>query len=262
MVGDTAHPITFASQIANHSRQIGKQRRPNLFAQHRPAIFCTEDEMNNDQGKRAWHASDYRSGLQPSDYLCLDSWGLAPRWYRNAPFALAALAVLTVFTGCKSSPNTKTTTLAEAAKDGKISDVHIYPSRPTITPPPFKVFHTTDNSITLVTSDNASDEQIEAIIWQLHEAAHTHSFDKLRISQKLVDKRDPMIWFHVYRGPKCADEKYTTGKLPCGASYHAAGDYTLGSFSNPNHDDGVLLHDENHQTELWNPDAPPTALTP
>ena len=68
-----------------------------------------------------------------------------------------------------------------------------------------------------------------------------------------------MIWFHIYRGPKCADEKYTTGTLPCGPSYHAAGDYTLGSFSNKNRDDAVLLHGDDKQTELWNPDAPPSS---
>ena len=106
---------------------------------------------------------------------------------------------------------------------------------------------------------NATDEQIEAILWKLHDAARTQTFDDLLISQKLVDARNPIIWFHIYRGPKCADEKYTTDALPCGPSYHAAGDYTLGSFSNKNRDDGILLHADGHQTELWNPDAPPTS---
>jgi hypothetical protein len=173
--------------------------------------------------------------------------------------ALASLAVLTALAGCKSSPNAETTTLAQAAKDGKISDVHIYFPRPTVAPPPFKVFHTTDNSITLVTDVNATDDQIAAILWQLHDAARNNTFAALHIPQPFIDKRDPMIWFHVYRGDKCASEKYTTGKLPCGPSYHAAGDYTLGSFSNKNRDDGVLLHADDKQTELWNPDAPPTS---
>ena len=154
--------------------------------------------------------------------------------------------------GCKSAPHPlprRTTT--RYAKS-------TYPPRPTITPPPFKVFHTTDNSITLVTADNATDDQIAAILWQLHDAARTHTFAALHIPQKDVDKRDPIIWFHIYRGPKCASEKYTTGKLPCGASYHAAGDYTFGSFSNKARDNAVLLHGDDKQTELWNPDAPLT----
>src|ERR1700749_4721137 len=129
---------------------------------------------------------------------------------------------------------------------------HTYPPRPAVTPPPFKVFHTTDNSITLVTDANATDDQIAAILWQLHDAAHSHTFDQIHISQKFVDKRDPMIWFHIYRGPKCASEKYTSGALPCGPSYHAAGDYTLGSFSNKDRDDAVLLHGDDKQTQLWN----------
>ena len=131
-----------------------------------------------------------------------------------------------------------------------------YPARPTVTAPPFKVFHTTDNSITLVTDANATDDQIAAILWQLHDAARNKNFAALHIPQQFVDKRDPMIWFHIYRGPKCASEKYTTGTLPCGPSYHAAADYTLGSFSNKDRDDGVILHADDKQTQLWNPDAP------
>lgn len=160
-----------------------------------------------------------------------------------------ALCALAVLGSCKSTP------APTPAPSTPVVTKPAYSPRPTITPPPFKVFHTTDNSITLVTDANATDDQIAAIIWQLHDAARSHTFDKLHIPQTFVDKRDPMIWFHIYRGAKCASEKYTTGTLPCGASYHAAGDYTLGSFSNKDHDDGVLLHDENHQTELWNPDA-------
>lgn len=132
-----------------------------------------------------------------------------------------------------------------------------YPARPSTSPPLFKAFHTTDNSITLVTDANATDDQVAAILWQLHDAAHNHTFAALYIPQQLVDKRDPMVWFHIYRGPKCASEKYTTGALPCGPSYHAAGDYTLGSFSNKDRDDAVLLHGDK-QTELWNPDARPS----
>ena len=44
-----------------------------------------------------------------------------------------------------------------------------------------------------------------------------------------------------------------TGALPCGASYHAAGEFTLGSFSNPQRDSGVLLVDQDHSTQLWDP---------
>jgi hypothetical protein len=163
--------------------------------------------------------------------------------------SFAAVLISFLMSGCKSAPApTPAPTQPTVAKS-------TYPPRPTVAPPSLKVFHTTDNSITLVTADNASDDQIAAILWQLHDAAHNNTFAALHIPQQFVDKRDPMIWFHIYRGPKCADEKYTTGELPCGPSYHAAGDYTLGSFSNKDRDDAVLLHADDKQTELWNPDA-------
>ena len=168
------------------------------------------------------------------------------RTLRTPALAVVAMALLTV--GCNSAPSP--TTPAKPA-----TPTVSYPSRPTVPPPAFKVFHHTDNSITLVTKENASDEEIEAIVWQLRDAAHTHSFDKLKIDQKAVDARKPIMWFHIYRGAKCAAEKYASGQPPCGGSYHAAGDYTFGGYQSRDWDDGVLLHDE-RETPLWNPDAP------
>lgn len=127
--------------------------------------------------------------------------------------------------------------------------------RPTTPPPPIKLFHQTDNTLTLVTTPDATNDQIAAIIWQLRDTVGTHSFDTLHLPQKFIDARSPIVWFHIYRGPRCASEKYTSAKLPCGASYHAAGEFTLGSFSDPNHTDGELVIDENHSTPLWNPDT-------
>ena len=135
-------------------------------------------------------------------------------------------------------------------------------TRPIIPPPPVRVFHDAAGSITLVTKPNATDDEITSLIWQLRDAAHTHTFDKLKISQKTVDARSPSVWFHIYRGPKCASEKYASGPPPCGPSYHAAGDYTFGGYNNPNWDDGLLLHDENHEVPLWNPDTPYTPQQP
>ncbi len=151
--------------------------------------------------------------------------------------------------GCHAKPTAEPIKLTQL-----VNDHPQYPTRPTAPPPPFKLFHQTDNSLTLVTADNATDEQIESLLWQLHDAARDKSFDKLHLPQKFIDKRDPIVFIHIYRGIKCAAEKYAAGNPPCGGSYHAAGDYTLGSFKDPNRDDGVLLHDENHQVELWNPD--------
>jgi hypothetical protein len=151
--------------------------------------------------------------------------------------------------GCKSTPSSTISTEIPATAPAQ------YPARPAVPPPAFSLFHHNASSITLVTKENATDAEIEAILWQLRDAAHAHSFDKLGVPQKLIDARDPIVWFHIYRGSKCANEKYTSGPLPCGASYHAAGDFTLGGFTNRDHTDGALLHDEDRQTELWNPDT-------
>ena len=168
---------------------------------------------------------------------------------------LSALLLPLLVLGCRSAPAPAPAPHPQAATPAAAS----YPPRPDVAPPPFRVFHHDASSVTLVTSEDASDAQIESLIWELHDAARTHSFDKLKIPEKLVDARDPMLWFHIYRGAKCASEKYTSGKLPCGASYHAAGDYTLGSFANPNRDSGAILHGEDHSIPLWNPDAPAPA---
>lgn len=254
MIGNTPNAITFASGISCDRREVREQIGTNVIVEQVQSVFGAEDHMNHNKGKRSWHSENYRSVFQTSKPVTTHSRGVAPRWYSVAPLALVFVAI-SIFSGCKSAPApTPAPTTPIVAKS-------TYPPRPTITPPAFKVFHTTDNSITLVTDANATDDQIAAILYQLHDAAHNHTFNKLDISQKFVDARDPMIWFHIYRGPKCASEKYTTGTLPCGPSYHAAADYTLGSFSNKNRDDGVLLHADDKQTQLWNPDAPTDSLT-
>ena len=156
----------------------------------------------------------------------------------------------TTLTGC----NTSAAPTPAPAKPA--TPAITYPARPTIAPPAFKVFHQDAQGITLVAPENATDDQIEAIIWQLRDAAQSHSFDKLHISQKLVDARDPIEWFHLYRGAKCASEKFTQGPLPCGHAYHVAGEFTLGSFHDKDHNLGSLVQDENHQTPLWDANAP------
>ena len=162
------------------------------------------------------------------------------------------LSLTLAFTlGCNSNPvhNTSTITTANPTV-----------TRPTVPPPPFKLFHQTKDSFTLVTTPAATDVQIAAIIWQLRDAAHTRTFDKLNIPQAFVDARDPMVWFHLYRGPKCAPEKYADGKLPCGAAYHAAADYTFGGGPQHDWDSGVLLPPPDqpnaHETQLWPPGSP------
>ena len=167
--------------------------------------------------------------------------------------AFAVLAVMIPVLGCKSTPSP-----APAPKTQQV----LTPPRPNVPPPAFKVFHHDESTLTLVTKETATDEEIESLIWELRDAVHARTLDKLEISQKLVDNRKPIVWFHIYRGTKCASEKYASGPPPCGGSYHAAGDYTYGGYSNHEQDEGALLHDEDHEVQLWDPDAPYKAPAP
>jgi hypothetical protein len=250
MISDATDAVTIAALIARNRREIGVQLRKDRSIEHRATVSGAEDNVDQQKTQRLGYEPNYISRLLRSDLSWPITWGFTPGWYRVAPLALVSLALL-MECGCKPSPKGQTVTLTQLEDDatkGKISEVTI---RPDVAPPPIKLFHKTADSLTLVTNPDASDAQIKAILFELHDAARAHTFDKLGIPQKFIDARDPIVWFHIYRGPKCASEKYTTGKLPCGASYHAAGDYTLGGFTDHNHDDGVLLHDENHETHLW-----------
>ncbi len=165
----------------------------------------------------------------------------------------SALAALVLISGCKASaPTTKPP--AETQK-------YSYPARPTVAPPAFKVFHQDNDTYTLVTKEDATDDEVEAILWQLRDAAKAHTFNSLQLSQSFIDARKPIVWFHVYRGAKCASEKYTKGPLPCDASYHGAGDYTIGSYKNPQYDDAVLHRADSTEVHLWDSDAPSTPQT-
>jgi hypothetical protein len=163
---------------------------------------------------------------------------------RSIPLLLLPLLLL----GCKSAPPPAPAATTETTPTAT------YPTRPTTPPPTFKIFHHANSTFTLTVPESATDDQIAALLWQLRDAARSHTFDHLHIPQKQVDADGTTVWFHIYRGAKCASEKYAPGEPPCGGSYHAAGDYTLDTHAQPTWDKGVLLHDE-RPTLLWDPDA-------
>ena len=165
----------------------------------------------------------------------------------NSTFA--TILSLLLLAGCQSKPAPQLA--AEPA-----ATTPAFPPRPTVAPPAFKVFHQDNDTYTLVTTPTASDDQIAAILYQLHDAAQHHGFDALHLSQAFVDARKPIVWFHLYRGPRCASEKFTKGAYPCGASYHGAGDYTLGDYKNPMWNDAVVIRANGAEAHLWDPDAP------
>ena len=170
---------------------------------------------------------------------------------QRPPIPLLLLILPLLLIGCKSAPPPAPAPTTETASAAT------YPARPTTSPAPFKIFHHANSTFTLTVPEKATDDEISALIWQLRDTARTHTFDAIKIPQKEVDADGSNVWFHIYRGTKCAPEKYAPGEPPCGGSYHAAGDYTLDTHTNPPWDKGVLLHDE-RPTNLWDPDAPST----
>ena len=169
---------------------------------------------------------------------------------RHTAAAISLLLPL-LLAGCKPTPAPAPPKTAKPA----VEEYH-FPVRPNVAPPAVKVFHQDDDTYTLITKADATDDEVSAIIWQFRDAAHNKSFDKLHLSEKFVDARKPTVWFHVYRGAKCAGEKFVSRNYPCGAKYNGAGDYTLGDYTNALWDDGVLHHPDGTETKLWNPDAP------
>jgi len=249
MIGYTTDSKALTSLIPNDGCQVGVQRLTHGFVQQRTTVFCAEHDVNQNRTQRLGHRPNYKSGFQPLVNLAAKPLGLRPRLVWNAPSALLNCALLlgaiSLVVGCTTpKPTTQSPTL---------STTH-YTSRPTTPPPPFKLFHQSPDTLTLTTTESASNTQIAALIYQLRDAANTHTFGSIHLPQAVIDARSPIIWFHIYRGPKCASEKYAA-KLPCGPSYHAAGEFTLGSFHDPNRTDGELNLDENHTTALWNPDS-------
>jgi hypothetical protein len=175
---------------------------------------------------------------------------------KSLPTSVLAIFVMPLtlaLVGCKSTPAPNPTPATNLAP----TPAATFPPRPTAAPAAFKVFHYYNSSFTLTTPDKATDDEIAALVWQLRDATRTHTLSKLKINQKDADAGST-TWFHIYRGAKCASEKFTTGKLPCEASYHATGDYTYSA--KPVWDRGILLHNEK-ETQLWDPDAPYTPPT-
>jgi len=171
--------------------------------------------------------------------------------------ACTVVAVSMTVSGCKPAQTPAKSNAAEASA----TETYHFAPRPTVPAPTVKIFHQDEDTYTLVTKENATDDEVSAIIWEFRDAAHSKTFDKLHLDQKFVDARKPTVWIHVYRGAKCANEKFTTGKYPCGAKYNGVGDYTLGSYANTLWDDGVLHLADGTESKLWDPDAPYTPTT-
>ncbi|HEY0264612.1 MAG TPA: hypothetical protein VGC07_08815 [Granulicella sp.] len=166
----------------------------------------------------------------------------------------SVLAVPFLLIGCKSAP--APAPAATAAENPPVPKP-TYPARPTVPLPAFKVFKHINSSFTLTIKPDATDDEIESLIWQLHDASRTRTLNSIKISQKAFDTDGDSVNFHIYRGTKCATEKFVP-EVVCGGGYHASGDYTYTTVNKKPWDTGTLLHDEDHRVRLWDPEAPYT----
>jgi len=177
VIRNTANAKALALIVADNRCQISVEIGSHNIIENGSTVLRAEDNMDKKKAQRSCHGENYRSDLRPSGPKRNRTWGVAPRWYIVSPPALALAVLPMILSSCKSSQSNDPTAL----RPGAMVDPPIkYPARPTTPPPPFKIFHQTDNSITLVTDEHATDDQIKAIIWQLRDAAHAHTFAALR----------------------------------------------------------------------------------
>ena len=128
---------------------------------------------------------------------------------------------------------------------------------PIVTAPAFRVVHQAGTIVTLIIPEKTTDDQIVNLLWFLRDRAISSTLDSAGISQRLVDRRDPMVWFQIYRGTKCASENYSKHR-PCGQAEHEAAWFGYGSVSNRNSNAGEIFHgpNETEPESVWDAGTP------
>ncbi len=81
MIGNAADPITLASLVSRHSREVSMRRTANSIRQRGLPVFRAEDHVEQHVTQGVGHGEDYRSGFQPSKVWRDRTWGCAPGWY-------------------------------------------------------------------------------------------------------------------------------------------------------------------------------------
>ena len=73
VVGHTSGAKAFAPRVASDRGEVGVKSGADRSSEDWRAVFCAEDEVNDDEGERLRHGGKYsarggwdRSGLQPS----------------------------------------------------------------------------------------------------------------------------------------------------------------------------------------------------
>lgn len=109
-----------------------------------------------------------------------------------------------------------------------------------IVAPPFFVSHQDELFATLIVPKQTTDFGVRNLIWLLRDAARSQTLNSLGISQTLVNSRNRIYTFHIYRGTKCAERVYRNHRPPCAVNDRELAFYQVGSFVSPD-GDGALL---------------------
>ncbi len=88
VVRNPSYAKAFTFGVAGNGSKIRIERGTNRIVEDGEAVFCAEDNMNENKRKRSRHRVDYRSGLQPSRSETNLPWGFTPCWYKGEPSAL------------------------------------------------------------------------------------------------------------------------------------------------------------------------------
>ena len=114
------------------------------------------------------------------------------------------------------------------------------------THPAYKLFlQKIDMPTVLVVTETTTDDQLKSLLWHLRTKIRANAFKDLGIKPTTTLYGIPGYTsgiVDIYRGSKCASEKYTPEGRPdpCGSSIHASANYHWGDGNDP-HADGAYL---------------------
>ncbi len=146
---------------------------------------------------------------------------------------------LAVLTSCTPEKDTSTTGPSSATSA---------PARvtgPTTPPPAFRLYRFKFDEkigasiISYVAPPNTTDDQIKSLVWLFREKVRSQKFRDISINQPTSSNFGKRGYLQgilsIYRGEKCAGEKFSDAEGPCGDGDHDAAYYQWGVFGdNPN----------------------------
>jgi len=249
MVRNSTNTETFAFSIAGNRGKICVKGRAHFCIDERPAIFCAENQMNQNKGERLGHRQNYKSGLQPSYAVGHATRSFAPGWYKAAPLALFLTLALST-SGCAQMPS--------SPEKAVPATHHTIPSRPITKAEPPTI---TIKIINAKTNHPITDERLNVALKEDQIGSVAMPTDKNGIIEvKTGDATIIRILSNMYADCRPRAELYTSYSI---AEIHTNGIATgnLCSDAHPKANPGELILFEIPKTYVpKNPEPPITHL--